>query len=69
MSEKKTASFSLAPWKLLMPIVLRYKWQLIVVIVSNMLLAGIDILFPLLQSRAVDDFILKGTLDGEEGDE
>jgi len=67
MSEKKNASFSLAPWKLLMPIVLRYKWQLIVVIVSNMLLAGIDILFPLLQSRAVDDFIMKGTLDGFNG--
>ncbi len=63
----KKASFSLMPWKQLMPIVLTYKWQLLIVIVSNMLLAVIDILFPLLQSRAVDDFILRGTLEGFGG--
>ncbi|MBQ7826579.1 MAG: hypothetical protein IJ337_09605, partial [Clostridia bacterium] len=62
--EQKKASFSLAPWKLLMPIVLRYKRQLAVVIISNVLLAIIDILFPLLQSRAVDQFILAGTTQG-----
>ncbi|MBQ8619483.1 MAG: ABC transporter ATP-binding protein [Clostridia bacterium] len=68
MSEKqKKASFSLIPWKQLMPIVMRYKRQLIIVIVSNMLLAIIDLLFPLLQSRAVDDFIVRGTLDGFSG--
>ena len=66
MSEKK-ASFSLAPWKQLMPVILKYKWQLLVVIVSNILLAGIDLIIPLLQSRAVDDFILKGTLEGFSG--
>ncbi len=65
MSEKqKKASFSLIPWKQLMPIVMRYKRQLIIVIVSNMLLAVIDLLFPLLQSRAVDDFIIRGSLVG-----
>ena len=67
MSEKKKASFSLAPWKALLPIILRYKIQLLAIIISNMLLAGIDVLFPLLQSRAVDDYILKGTLDGFGG--
>jgi len=66
MSEKK-ASFSLIPWKQLMPIVLRYKWKIVAIIVSNVLLAVIDLLFPLLQSRAVDDFIMKGTLDGFGG--
>jgi len=61
---KKKASFSLAPWKQLLPIVMRYKWQLLTVILSNMLLAVIDLIFPLLQSRAVDDFIMTGTLEG-----
>lgn len=64
MSENKKASFSWAPWKRILPIILRYKGQLLVVIISNMLLAGIDVLFPLLQSRAVDAFILTGSLDG-----
>ena len=67
MNEKKNASISLVPWKRLLPIILKYKVQLIVIIASNMLLAGIDILFPLLQSRAVDDFILSGTLSGFGG--
>ena len=34
MSEKKKASFSLAPWKQLLPIVLRYRRPLVVIIVS-----------------------------------
>ncbi|MBR5301930.1 MAG: ABC transporter ATP-binding protein [Clostridia bacterium] len=67
MSEQKKASFSLVSWKQLMPIVMKYKWQIAAIIVSNVLLAIIDILFPLLQSRAVDDFIMRGTLDGFGG--
>ena len=57
MSEQKKASFSLAPWKQLLPIVMRYKWSIVVIIVTNVLLAIIDLLYPLLQSRAVDRFI------------
>ena len=67
MSEKKKASFSLAPWKQLLPIVLRYRRPLVVIIVTNMLLAIIDLLYPLLQSRAVDRFIVAGTLEGFGG--
>ena len=67
MSEKKKASFSLAPWKQLLPIVLRYRRPLVVIIVTNMLLAIIDLLYPLLQSRAVDRFIVAGTLQGFGG--
>ncbi|MBQ7886156.1 MAG: ABC transporter ATP-binding protein [Clostridia bacterium] len=67
MSEKKKASFSLAPWKQLMPVVLRYKWQLLLVIVSNIALAMVDLIIPLLQSYAVDAFIESGTLDGFGG--
>ena len=66
MSEKK-ASFSMKPWKQLMPIVMRYKWPMLLIIVSNMLLALIDIMFPLLQSRAVDQFIVAGTTEGFGG--
>ena len=67
MSEQKKASFSLVPWKQLLPIVMRYKWPLVVVIVTNILLAIIDLLYPLLQSRAVDRFIVAGTLQGFGG--
>ncbi|MGN0775349.1 MAG: ABC transporter ATP-binding protein [Candidatus Ventricola sp.] len=67
MSEQRKASFSLASWRQLLPVLRRYKWPMVVIIVSNMLLAVIDLLFPLLQSRAVDDFIMKGTLAGFGG--
>ena len=67
MSMQKKASFSLAPWKQLLPIVMRYKWPLAVIIVTNVLLAIIDLLYPLLQSRAVDRFIVAGTLEGFGG--
>ena len=67
MSDQKKAAFSLAPWKQLLPVVMRYKWRLVMIIVSNVLLAVIDLLFPLLQSRAVDSFIMKGTLEGFGG--
>lgn len=58
---------SLTPWKQLMPIVMRYKGQMAVIIVTNVLLAVIDLLFPLLQSRAVDNFITAGTTAGFGG--
>lgn len=58
---------SLAPWKRLLPIVMRYKWPLVTIIVTNVLLAVIDLLYPLLQSRAVDRFIVTGTLAGFGG--
>lgn len=58
---------SLAPWKRLLPIVMRYKWPLVTIIVTNILLAVIDLLYPLLQSRAVDHFIVTGTLAGFGG--
>ena len=61
------ASFSLTPWKRLLPVVMRYKWPLLTIVVTNILLAGIDLLFPLLQSRAVDSFIVAGTLEGFGG--
>ena len=67
MSEQKKASFSLVPWKQLLPIVLRYRRPLVVIIVTNMLLAIIDLLYPLLQSRAVDRFIVAGALEGFGG--
>ena len=64
MKDNRKASFSPKMWMKLMPIVMRYKRQLIIIIVSNMLLAGIDLIIPLLQSRAVDEFIMKGTTAG-----
>ena len=66
-TKEKKAAFSPLPWKQLLPIILCYKVWLAVVIVSNMLLAVIDILFPLLQSRAVDEFIVRGTTEGFGG--
>jgi len=67
MQSNPKAAFSLATWKRLMPIVLRYRRQLAVAIATNMALAGIDLIIPLLQSRAVDDFIMKNTTAGFGG--
>ena len=44
MSQQKKASFSLVSWKQLMPIVMRYKGRIFLIIISNVLLAIIDIL-------------------------
>ncbi len=66
MSEKQ-ASFSLTPFRQLMPVIRRHGWPLFLAIATNVLLAGIDLIIPLLQSRAVDRFILNGTLEGFGG--
>ncbi|MDO4741535.1 MAG: ABC transporter transmembrane domain-containing protein, partial [Eubacteriales bacterium] len=67
MSGNNKASFSLKTWKQVMPIVLRHKGHVAIAIVTNMALAGIDLIIPLLQSRAVDDFIMQNTTAGFGG--
>ena len=67
MQNNQKVSFSLATWKRLFPIMLRYKKQVLIAIVTNVALAGVDVVTPLLQSRAVDEFILKGTTAGFGG--
>ena len=67
MQSNQKASFSLKPWKQLMPIVLRYKKHVLTAIVTNMALAIVDVIIPVLQSRAVDDFIMKNTTAGFGG--
>ena len=67
MQSNSKAAFSLKTWKQLMPIILRYKKQVLIAIATNMALAVIDLIIPLLQSRAVDDFVMKNTTAGFGG--
>ncbi len=66
MNEQQQA-FSLKPWKRLSPALKPHGLALVVIVVSNVLLALVDLCFPLLQSRAVDAFIVAGTLSGMGG--
>ena len=65
--DKKQTAFSLKPFWRLLPIVRRHGAALALAIVTNVLLALVDLCIPLLQSRAVDDFIVRGTLAGLGG--
>ena len=60
--DKRQTAFSLKPFLRLLPIVRRHGATLALAIVTNVLLALVDLCIPLLQSRAVDDFIVRGTL-------
>ena len=66
-NEKRQTAFSLKPFLRLLPIVRRHGAALALAIVTNVLLALVDLCIPLLQSRAVDDFIVQGTLEGLGG--
>ena len=65
--DKRQTAFSLKPFLRLLPIVRRHGAALALAIVTNVLLALVDLCIPLLQSRAVDDFIVRGTLAGLGG--
>lgn len=56
--------FSIKVWGKMLPFFHRYRRQFIITITMNVLLAGVDLLVPLLQSFAIDRFIVPGTLKG-----
>ena len=57
-------SFDLKIWKRLLPFLKPYRWVLLVLILLNLFVACIDILLPLFQRYAIDNFIEKGALTG-----
>ncbi|MBP3428072.1 MAG: ABC transporter ATP-binding protein [Clostridia bacterium] len=68
MAEQKTyRAFSLKPWLRLIPVTKRAWPAFWLSVISNVLLAFIDFYLPLYQSRVVDDYIAKGSLEGFGG--
>ena len=67
--EEKTyhKPFQLSVWKNIFPFIKPYRKYLIAVVVINMLSAVIDIVIPLFQRFAIDQFIIHSTTDGMIG--
>ena len=65
--QNQKAAFSLAPWKRLWPVLRRYRGVYALLLLSNLMIAAVDFLLPLIQAEVVDDFILKGTFAGMGG--
>lgn len=63
-ADQKRASFSLGPWKRLIPVVRKQHRVFLLAVAVNVALAVTDFYMPLLQSEAVDAFILAGTMEG-----
>ena len=59
-----TKSFDIKIWKRLLPILARYKWMMMWMILINGLTAVVDVILPLFQQYAIDHFIVRETLDG-----
>lgn len=55
--------FSLKVWAKIFPFLKKYKWQLVFVVITNLLIACVDIVLPLFQRYAIDEFIEKDSLD------
>ncbi|MEG1687011.1 MAG: ABC transporter ATP-binding protein [Angelakisella sp.] len=51
-------------WKKLFPIVHPFRWTMVLIILLNLVLAAIDIAFPLFQRYAVDTFITTSDIQG-----
>ncbi len=60
----ESKKFSLNVWKKLFPVMKPHKKRFIAVCIIMILTAVIDISFPLFQRYAMDNFILKETIDG-----
>ena len=60
-------SFQFSIWKRLFPFARPYKWLLLLIIVTNIMISIVDVLLPLFQRYVVNNFITEGTLDGFRG--
>lgn len=56
--------FSVRTWLKMLPFFKPYRKLFILVLATNVFLAGVDVLTPLFQSYAIDHFITADTLDG-----
>lgn len=56
--------FSLSVWKKILPFLKPYKSRMILIVIFMLLCAFIDVVYPLFQEYAIDNFIVRGSLDG-----
>ncbi|MBP3704560.1 MAG: ABC transporter ATP-binding protein [Clostridia bacterium] len=63
----KTKNKSIQTWAKILPFLAPYKKQMMVIIATMLLCAGIDTITPLFSGYAVDNFIGPGTTDGLAG--
>lgn len=57
-------SFQFSIWKRLGPFIKPYRWLLLLIIVTNIIISIVDVLLPLFQRYAVDNFIEQKSLQG-----
>lgn len=62
--ENYNQPFSLSVWKKMNPFLKPYKKHLIFIIIFMLLCATVDVLLPLFQEYAINNFIAKKTIDG-----
>ncbi len=59
-----TKSFDIKIWKRLFPFVMTYRWDFVGMLVFNGITATVDVILPLFQRYAIQNFIGEGTLEG-----
>lgn len=57
-------SFQLSTWKRLLPFLKPYRWLMLLLILTNIIISVVDVLLPLFQRYAVDHFIEERSLAG-----
>lgn len=57
-------SFQLSTWKRLLPFLKPYRWLMMLLILTNIIISVVDVLLPLFQRYAVDHFIEQRSLAG-----
>lgn len=57
-------SFQLSTWKRLLPFFKPYRWLMLLLILTNIIISVVDVLLPLFQRYAVDHFIEQRSLAG-----
>ncbi len=57
-------SFQLSTWKRLLPFLKPYRWLMLLLILTNIIISVVDVLLPLFQRYAVDHFIEQRSLTG-----
>ena len=57
-------SFQISTWKRLLPFLKPYRWLMLLLILTNIIISVVDVLLPLFQRYAVDHFIEQRSLAG-----
>ncbi len=62
--QEYTKEFDLSIWKRLLPILARYKWIYVALILAELVWSGVEVMVPLFQRYAIAEFISRSTLAG-----